>query len=160
MKRIILTTLLLISIFASTKAVIYYGVGSNAEFCVYQFDGEYCLILNFKDDGENRIWERTIVKFKLTNGQIITLYGFEGSKKTKMHSTNWGFGISSGSSSDKHYVILNISQEEIEQLNIGVDKVAINTIPEVYERNTWTGKKDFGQKLYKEFKNMKNEFDE
>ena len=42
----------------------------------------------------------------------------------------------------------------------GVDKVAINTLPEVYKRSKWSGKEIFGQKLYDDFKNLANEFDE
>ena len=66
----------------------------------------------------------------------------------------------SGGSSDKHFAILSITDEEIEKLKIGVEKVAINTIPECYKRNKWAGKETFGSNLYEEFKRMKNEFDE
>ena len=48
----------------------------------------------------------------------------------------------------------------VEQLKVGVDKVAINTIPEAYKRSKWAGKEKFGPTLYEDFKNLKNEFDE
>ena len=48
----------------------------------------------------------------------------------------------------------------VEQLKVGVDKVAINTIPEAYKRSKWAGKEMFGPTLYEDFKNLKNEFDE
>ena len=142
------------------NAINYRSVGSNADFCVYRFDGESFLILSFKDDDENRLTDNTIVKFKLKDGRILILNGFEGSKKVKHSGVNWGFGIVSGSSSDKHYAILIISQEEIEMLKVGIDKVAINTIPEVYKRDSWAGKEKFGANLYDDFKNEKDEFDE
>ena len=40
------------------------------------------------------------------------------------------------------------------------EKVAINTIPEVYKRSKWTDKEKFGIGLYNDFKALKNEFDE
>ena len=144
----------------SMSAVEYYSVGSNADFCVYTFDGDFYLILSFKDDEENRLTDNTVVKLKLNDGSILTLSGSDGSKSTKSHMTHWGMGIMSGGSSEKHFAILPITQEEIDKLKQGVDKVAINTIPECYKRSKWSGKDVFGSKLYEEFKKMKNEFDE
>ena len=157
MKKLLFFLLLMIPTSVSANS---YSVGSNAEFYVYNFDGEYFLILSFKDDDENRLTDNTVVKFKLKDGSILTFAGSDGSKKKKSHLTNWGFGIMSGGSSDKHFAILSITDEEIEKLKIGVDKVAINTIPECYKRSKWAGKETFGSNLYEEFKRMKNEFDE
>jgi hypothetical protein len=145
---------------SSMSAVEYCSVGSNADFCVYTFDGNYYLILSFKDDDENRLTDNTIVKFKLKDGTVLSLSGSDGSKATKSSMTHWGMGIMSGGSSDKHFAILSITNEEIEKLKQGVEKVAINTIPECYKRGKWSGKDTFGSKLYEEFKKLKNEFDE
>ena len=157
MRKLLFSFFLLIV--SSMSAAEYYSVGSNAIFCLYTFDGDYYLILSFKDDDENRLTDNTIVKFKLKDGSVISLSGSDGSKSTKSHMINWG-GIMSGGSSDKHFAILPITTEEIEKMKQGVEKVAINTIPECYKRNKWSGKDTFGSKLYEEFKNMKNEFDE
>lgn len=156
MKRIFILFLFLMSMI-SASAVSYYSVGSNAEFCVYRFDGEYFLILSFKDDGDNRLTDKTIVKFKLKDGKVITLNGFDGSKKTKQAQTWWGNNYKT---EEEHYAFLLITQEEIEMLKEGVDKVAINTVPEVYSRSRWSGKESFGKNLYEAFKNHKDEFDE
>ena len=158
MRKLLFSFFLLIA--SSMSAAEYYSVGSNAIFSLYIFDGDYYLILSFKDDDENRLTDNTIVKFKLKDGSVISLSGSDGSKSTKSHMTHWGMGIMSGGSSDKHYAILPITTEEIEKMKQGVEKVAINTIPECYKRNKWSGKDTFGSKLYEEFKNMKNEFDE
>ena len=144
----------------STFAVEYRSVGSNANFCAYTFDGKYYLILSFKDDDENRISNFTIIKFKLSDGTIIKLEGTDGSKQTSTSTVHWAIGISSGGSDDKHFAIVLITPEQIEKLKVGVDKVAINTVPEVYKRSKWTGKEKFGINLYNDFKNIKNEFEE
>lgn len=158
MKKFLVSLFLLIS--ASVSAIEYCSVGSNADFCVYTFDGEYFLILSFKDDEENRLTDNTIVKFKINDGNVIVLEGRDGSKKTKSSMIHWGAGIMSGSSSEKHFAILFITPEQIEMLKAGVDKVAINTIPEAYKRQKWSGKESFGNKLYNGFKSLKNDFDE
>ena len=158
MKKLFVTFLLLVSM--SVSAIEYCSVGSNANFCVYTFDNDSYLILSFKDDDENRLTDNTIVKFKLKDGRELRLEGGDGSKSTKANMTHWGLGIMSGGSSDKHYAILYISKEQIEMLKVGVEKVAINTIPEVYKRQKWSGKDTFGSKLYDEFKKLKNEYDE
>jgi len=158
MRKFLFSLFLLMA--TSMSAAEYYSVGSNADFCLYTFDGEYYLILSFKDDDENRLTDNTIVKFKLKDGSVLSLSGSDGSKSTKSHMTHWGMGIMSGGSSDKHFAILPITVEEIDRLKQGVEKVAINTIPECYKRSKWNGKESFGSKLYDEFKTMKNEFDE
>ena len=159
MKRIILSVLLTLSIVMS-YGIEYRSVGSNANFCVYTFDGNYFLILSFKDDDENRLSDLTIIKFMLKDGTIMRLEGFDGSRKTSASSYYWGFGYASSSSNDRHFAIVTITPEQIEQLKVGVDKVAINTIPEAYKRSKWAGKEKFGPSLYEDFKNLKNEFDE
>jgi hypothetical protein len=159
MKKLFFILVLLLSTLTS-YAVWTRSVGSNAEFCVYRFDDEYFLILSFKDDDENRLTDNAVVKFKLNDGSIMRLQGTEGSRLTNTSSINWGFGISSGSTSDRHFSIFYITPEQIEKLKIGIDKVAINTVPEVYSRSEWRGKKKFSDELYNDFKNLKDEFDE
>ncbi len=158
MKKIILAFFLALST-SSLYAEDSYSIGSNAEFCVYTFDDEYFLILSFKDDDENRLTDLTIVKFLLKDGSVLRLSGSNGSEKTKSKSIHWGMGITSGSSSEIHYAVLPITQDEIEKLKQGVDKAAINTIPEVYKRDSWSGKDKFGLSLYNDFKKLKKELE-
>lgn len=159
MRKILLMFIFLLSMI-SASAVNYHSVGSNAEFCVYTFDGEFYLILSFEDDEENHLSNNTIVKFMLNDGTFIRLEGADGSNSTSHSSIHWGFGVMSGSSTDKHYAIVSITPEQIEMLNKGVDKVAINTLPEAYKRSKWNGKESFGSRLYNDFKELKNEFEE
>ena len=69
------------------------------------------------------------------------------------------YSFSSGATKETHYVIFPISKEQIEMLEKGVDKVAINTIPVIYYRDKWAGKKSFGKNLNKDFKELKDVFD-
>lgn len=158
MRKIVLLFLLMIST-SSAFAQHFYSVGSNAEFCVYTFDSEYYLILSFKDDNENRLTYNAVVKFMLNDGTIVVLGGTDGSTKKKSRITNWGFGIITNNTFEKHFAILPITKEQIEQLKIGVDKVAINTIPLPYKRNKWMGKEEFGLSLYNEFMELKGDFE-
>ena len=160
MKRLLFLFVICLMSISSAFAIKYRIIGLNAEFSVYTFEGQYYLILSFKDSGDNRLTDNTIVKFKMSDGSIMRFEGYDGSKKTLNSGVHWGFGIMSGSSSDKHFAIFPITTEEIEQLKIGVEKVVINTVPEVYMRDNWTGKAKFGPSLYEDFKNLKNEFGE
>ncbi|MCR4765662.1 MAG: hypothetical protein K5856_05775, partial [Bacteroidaceae bacterium] len=140
MKKLVVFIILIMSAI-STFAVKYHTVGSNAEFCVYKFDGSNFLILCFKDTEGNKMPENALVKFKLNDGSVIKLEGFNGSKSsTTTNYVNWDFGSSTERSREEHYAIFIISSEDIERLKIGVDKVAISTIPEVYFRSKWSGK--------------------
>ena len=159
MKRLVFF-LFLSLMMTSAKAVDYRSVGSNADFCVYTFDGEYYLVLSFRDDDKNRLSEQTVVKFQLKDGSIMRLTGYDGSKKTSVQAYYWGEGMASENTSEKHYAVVYITPEQIEQLKNGIEKVAINTIPEVYKRSKWTGKEKFGIGLYNDFKALKNEFEE
>lgn len=159
MKRLVFF-LFLSLMMTSAKAVDYRSVGSNADFCVYTFDGEYYLVLSFRDNDKNRLSEQTVVKFQLKDGSIMRLTGYDGSKKTSVQAYYWGGRDGLVNTSEKHYAVVYITPEQIEQLKNGIEKVAINTIPEVYKRSKWTGKEKFGIGLYNDFKALKNEFDE
>lgn len=157
----IVTLLLLMILVSSAFAVEFRSVGSNADFNVYTFDGRKFLILSFKDDSDNRLTNYTIVKFMLSDGSIITLDGTNGSSSVDSSSTSFyngfGVGFTIGNSEEIHYAILPITDEQIESLKKGVERVAINTIPKVYKRSKWSGKKNFGQNLYNDFQNLKDE---
>ena len=162
MNRVRKTAILLLMIFSASSAfsVEYRSVGSSTDFNAYTFDGKYYLILSFKDDSKNRLTNYTVVKFQLKDGSILVLNGTNASSSVDSSSTsiyNGGFGYTTGNTDEKHYAILPITEEQIESLKKGVERVAINTIPEVYKRSKWTGKKNFGQNLYNDFKSLPDE---
>lgn len=143
---------------SAQEEVEYHGVGSNADFCAYQFDGDNYIILSFKDDDENRLTNTPVLKLQLKDGTVLRLTGTDNSKKTKQNMTNWGFGIMTGSSSEKHYAMFYVTPEDIEKLKVGVQKLAINTIPEVYKRSLKSDK--LGKPLYDDFQKKKGDFEE
>lgn len=135
------------------------SVGKKVEFCAYRFEDQYFLILQFEDDDNCRLTQSAIVKFKLKDGSVIRLSGFDSSQKTE-HGYGMGIGTLNGSSTDTHFAVLPISKEDVERLKIGVNKIAINSIPEVYMRDSWANKSKFGQQLYEDFQKLKDEFGE
>ncbi len=91
------------------------------------------------------------------------LEGYDGSRNTSSDSYLWNTGLTAyvtENSHERHYAIVEITPDEIEKLKVGVDKIAINTIPEVYKRQKWSGKAKFGSTLYDDFKKLKDDFDE
>ncbi len=159
MKKILFLALLLFST-TSLSASDYFNVGSNATFYTYTFDGQYFLILSFKDDNTNKLANNTIVKFMLNDGTILRLEGSQSNAKDESSYVHLDWYTASGSSSETHYAVLQITKEQIEQLKKGVNKIAINTLPEVYKRSKWNGKDKFGTALYTSFSNLKSEFDD
>ncbi len=159
MKRFIISIICMLSV-STLFAGGFHSVGSNAEFCAYTFDGKYYLILSFKDDNKNRLTDFTIVKFKMADGTVIKFEGNEGSKKEDSSAYHLGYDYVTGSTQETHYAILPVSLEQIEQLNHKIERVAINTIPEVYKRAKWGGKDSFAQSLYKDFKEIRSEFED
>jgi len=159
MKKIIFFFLFLFST-TTISAGSYLSVGSNAEFYVYTFDGQYYLILSFKDDNTNKLANNTIVKFLLTDGTTLRFEGHQSNAKDESSYVHLDWYSASGKSSETHYAVLHISKEQIEQLKKGVSKVAINTLPEVYKRHKWSGRDKFGISLYTMFVSLKGEFDD
>lgn len=157
MKRIILVSICMFMATMSTFAIDYRGVGGNADFSAYKFEGQYYLILTFKDDNDYRLIDYTVLRIKLKDGTILRLEGTDGSKKTLHYTT---FSGHSGGSNDKHFAMFMITPEQIEMLNKGVEGIAINSIPEPYVKTKWTGKDKFGKNLYEDYKKLKDEFEE
>ena len=160
MKRILFAMTMLVATLSMTaqEYIRYHGEGSNAVFCAYQFDNRNYIVLSFKDDDEHRLTNNPVLKLLLNDGTVIKLSGTDDSQKTRQDMIHWGFGIISGSSSEKHYAMFYITPEEIEELQVGVKKIAINTIPEVYKRSLKTDK--LGKHLYDDFQKKKGDFDE
>lgn len=154
MKKVLLTLVLALACYTNILAESF-SIGSNADLYTYRFDNEYFLVVSFKDDSDNRLMEGSVLKILLKDGGIIRLDGTEGSKRTKTRQQNWVLGITTGKTTDTHYAIFYISNEDVNSLKNGVEKIAINTIPERYVYDC--GKK-FGQNLYDSFMKIKDEF--
>lgn len=133
----------------------YYNIGRNAKFNAYRFEGNNYIIMSFIDDNENRLPNLPIVKIKLGNEQTIRLQGFDNSKQTASNAINLGFGIIAGGTVQQHFVIFQISNEQIEQLQYGIKKLTINTIPEIYTRTMKNDKT--GNQLFLDFKRLANQ---
>ncbi len=137
-----------------------YSVGSNADFYTYTFDGQYYLILSFRDDASNKLVKNTVVKFLLTDGTVLRLEGSQSNAKDESSYVHVDWYTVSGSTSETHYAVLNITKAQIEQLKKGVARIAINTLPEVYKRNKWSGKEKFGIALYMSFMSLGSELED
>lgn len=149
-----MTLVLALASYASIHAESF-SIGSNADIYTYRFDNEYFLIVAFKDDSDSRLMEGSVLKILLKNGGIIRLDGIEGSKRTKTKQQNWILGITTGKTTDTHYAVFFIPDEDVKALKNGIEKIAINTIPERYVYDC--GKK-MGQNLYDSFMKIKDEF--
>lgn len=154
----ILPTLLISAEDSYEKPIPAYSVGSNAKFYAYTFDDAYYLILSFMDSEKYHLISNCVIKFQLNDGSVLRLDGIDSSGQTSSASVLVG-SVIVGGSSNYHYVLIPISWDKIEKIKDGVDKVAINTIPVVYERDSWSGKKKFGINLYNAFKDLKKEFE-
>lgn len=130
----------------------YYNIGRNAKFSAYRFESSNYIIMSFVDDNENRLPNLPIVKIKLGNEQTIRLQGFDNSKQTASNAINLGFGLIAGGTIQQHFVIFQISDEQIEQLQHGIKKLTINTIPEIYTRTMKNDKT--GNQLFLDFKRL------
>ncbi len=159
MKKILFFFLFLFTV-SSTYAVKYRSVGSNAEFTAYLFDGQYYLILSFSEGSGFHMTDDAIVKIQLKDGKVIKLGSVKGSSSEKMSSNFYGFDYDhvTTKTDKKRYAVLAITKEQIHMLNVGVNAIAINTIPEVYYRNSWSGKDKFGPGLCADFSLLQEDF--
>ena len=154
MKRLQILLLLLATTVSTMLAgdTNYYNIGRNAKFNAYRFEGNNYIIMSFIDDNENRLSNFPIVKIKLGNEQILRLQGFDNSKQIASNAINLGFGLIAGGTVQQHFVIFQITDEQIEQLQYGIAKLTINTIPEIYTRTVKNDK--VGNQLFLDFKRI------
>jgi hypothetical protein len=142
-------------------AVNFHSAGRYAEFCVYRFDGEDFLILKFQDDDDTRLTPWTIVKFKMTDGTILRLEGYNVSNESlssdRIYLTQ---DLHPYRANDLvHFVRFKISKEQIDILKKGVKKVVINTLPKIYS-HTYKEKGKLGDELSADFAQLKDEMDD
>lgn len=163
MKKVILFLFLIFCIGAKaqypSENPTYMTAGSNVKFWPYKYDGNTYLVMQFTDNGNCSLTGCPIVKFKMKDESVLKLEGLVSNSETSSSAFKIGYAIIN-SSSTTHCVALPISEGEIGKLLIGVDKVSINTIPVVYKRSKWAGKKSFGETLYEIFQNLKDDFEE
>lgn len=143
--------LLALCSFAQNK-VNYYNIGKKASLSAWCFDGNKFLILSFSDNDEKRLVESPIIKIQLFDGSILRLSGVDCSYKTIMQGGKYG-----SKEAGTHYIMLPVSDEQIKNLDTGVMKIVINTIPELFYKSYSSDK--FGAKLHEDFMNWKDEMD-
>ena len=158
MKRLLLIISFMMAL-SSSNAVKYRELGFDAKFSVYVFDGVKYLLLSFEDSKNKQISGYTIIKFKLKNNQVIRLENTQAGERAKTKSVSWISGIVSSSASNIHYVFFEITPEIMDMLQVGIKAITINTIPEVYYYAGDETEK-FGELIYKDLKNLKDEFEE
>lgn len=133
--------------------------GTNVRFYPYTFNGDTFLVMEFTDHSNCSLTGNPIVKFKMSDGSELKFEGIVSNSETNSSAYKFGYVIIN-SSTTSHCVAMPITKEEIECLKVGVDKISINTLPVVYKRSKWAGKKSFGETLYDIFQKLKGDFEE
>lgn len=163
MKKILLLLLLLIPVCINAQYAgdeyPYVTAGSNVKFRPYTYDEKIFLVMEFTNHDNCSLSGYPIVKFQMKDGSIMKLEGVVENSETSNSAYKIGYAIIS-SSSTSYCVALPITKEEIEEFKKGVERISINTLPVVYKRSKWTGKKSFGENLYKIFQSLKGDFEE
>ena len=151
MKRLLLL-LLIMTLSLSINAKDMLSIGGTEVFA-YRFDNNYYLLLKYQDDINRMVGGPIIIKFMMTDGSILRLEGFETNSIKVNNPQNNYIPIET-----YHYLMFKITFEQITMFKNGVERFALSTVPEVYEKHKWVGRKSFGQKLYNEFMELKDEF--
>ena len=137
----------------------YVTAGSNVKFWPYTFDEKTYLVMEYMNHSDCSLPDRPIVKFQLKDGSIIRFEGYVSNSETSGSSFIIGHAVINTSSSS-HCVAFPITKEDIEAFKKGVEKISINTLPVVYKRSKWAGKKDFGEVLNTLFNHLKGDFED
>lgn len=163
MKKIVLFLLLIIPVCINAQYLgdehSYVTAGSNVKFRPYTYDEKMFLVMEFTNHDKYSLSGYPIVKFQMKDGSVLKLEGVVENSETSNSAYKIGYAIIS-SSSTSYCVALPITKEEIEEFKKGVERISINTLPVVYKRSKWSGKKSFGEDLYKNFQNLKGDFEE
>ena len=144
--------------FLNTNAIKYRELGSLAKFAVYTFDDVKYLLLVYEDNKDYQLSPYTIIKFKLNNGEVLKMENVQVGERQKSKAINWR-GITSIVSDKIHYALFEITPEVLNMLEIGIKRMAINTIPEVY---IYGGDEAevFGSLIKKDLEMLKGEMDD
>ncbi len=138
---------------------LYVTAGTNVKFWPYTYDEKMFLVMEFTNHGNCSLSGWPIVKFLMKDGSIMKLEGPVSNSETSGASYKIGYAIIN-SSSTSYCVAMPITKEEVEEFKKGVEGVSINTLPIVYKRSKWAGKKSFGEDLYNIFQKLKDDFEE
>ena len=160
MKKLLIALICLFTAVSAFSAPKPRKVGHDMELYAYRFDNAFFVIVHFDDDSK-RCNGHPILKMKLADGQVLKLDGASAIGKTTTSTVGGmsnGVGFVSGISSDEFFVVLPISEEDINKLGVGVTKVAFNTLPSPYIKTI--DDESLGANLIKDFYSLKDEFDE
>lgn len=163
MKKLFLFSMLLISVCINAQtdrlAYPYVTAGTNVKFWPYTYDEKTFLVMEFTNHLNCSLSGYPIVKFQMKDGSIMKFEGSVSNSETSSAAYKIGYAIIN-TSSTSYCVAMPITKEEIEEFKKGVERICINTLPVVYKRSKWAGKKSFGEDLYKIFQNLKDDFEE
>lgn len=109
-----------------------------------QIKGEKYMIMEVEADKDKNLLSETVLKFQLNDDSVMI---FEGKTNTsKNESTTLRF---TGKTMDEsvYYLMFPITEEQINQIRIGIKAALITTIPEMY-RVKYTSF-DFTKELYR-----------
>ncbi len=159
MRKILLLLLLIPMCMNAQYVNPYVTAGSHVIFWPYTYDGNTFLVMEYTNNSSCHLSGNSIVKFKMMDGSIMRFDGLVSNSETNSAAFQVGYTII-GSSSTTHSVAMPISKEQIEKFKDGVDKISINTLPVVYKRSKWSGRKTFGEDLYSLFQGLKDDFEE
>ena len=159
MRKILLLLLLIPMCMCAQYENPYVTAGSNVKFWPYTYDGNTFLVMEYTNNSNSHLTGNPIVKFKMMDGSIMRFTGLISNSETNSSAFQVGYSII-GASSTTHSVAMPITKEEIEKFKVGVDIISINTLPVVYKRSKWSGRKTFGEDLYSLFQDLKDDFEE
>jgi hypothetical protein len=158
MKKLFFLFAALMVSLTSAYAVKYRELGFDAKFSVYTFDSIKYLVLTYTDSKYKQLSGNTVIKFKLTNDKILRLENTQAGQRSKSKSVSWISGVTSTTLASEHYVFFELTPEIMEMMQVGIKSIVINTIPEVYY---YDGDEtaDFAKLIYKDYMNLKDEFE-
>lgn len=135
MKKQLLFVLLL-SLFAFTFTIRANTLRTAEQiaFSVYQFDEEKLFIIAFNATDKYMLRENTIIKITLLNGELLTLSGNSAAQNSHSRSVNvtGTSPISSITTSTLHVFCFELTSEIKKIIDIGIKKIAVNTLPLIY----------------------------
>lgn len=151
MKKILFVLWCMILCIPTVASAKFYNLGNGLKVSAYRFEGDNYFILSFTDDEDDlRLGNNPILKIKMTDGTVIRLTGSDDPKFAKTSPHLWKFGVLDGDGFNTHMVIYYITPEDIDKLQAGIEKVMLNTIPDVYLRTFKSDK--VGKQLYDDYK--------
>lgn len=154
MRKTCLFFLLLVSL--SLNASTLRGVGHDLTFSLYQFADEKLFIITYDSEGKYLLRSNSIIKITLQNDEVLILSGNSSVQQTQGKSISWIAGVESIKSSSTHTFCFEITSDIIKIFDIGIKRIAINTLPKVFVYSD-DDLREVGKKLKKDFASLKDE---